>query len=397
MGVFSRPRSPWWWLWLESAPRGHEREKTAVRIGKTTAQRHDSRALAETVYHKRMMELAARVHRLPAPATEATTFRTFAKWYDENVIPHHRGREREREILPRLVAGFGHLALEDIDRERVIAWRTARRMTGTLIPHFGGRKGKPRQFAPPSARTVNREVGLLKQVMATAVPKHLDASPLAGLPDLDVVEPTRRTMNVEEEARILAELAPDDRAIFLVGLDTLSRLSDVLDLKRADDHGDTIDIRDPKNRHAHNVPVSGRLREALDAVPVGDSKFYFPRRRRAETERDRRHGFAQALRRACERADVPYGRAKHGITFHWSTRRTGATRMIRAGGDGAIATTQRIGNWKDPSVLIGIYQETMTAEMRAAVESVGKDVKPAPPRLPLALKAKVVPKRQRRA
>jgi hypothetical protein len=49
--------------------------------------------------------------------------------------------------------------------------------------------------------------------------------------------------------------------------------------------------------------------------------------------------------------------------------------MIRAGGDKVIATAQRIGNWKDPSVLIGIYQETITEEMRAAVESVSTSKK----------------------
>ena len=69
---------------------------------------------------------------------------------------------------------------------------------------------------------------------------------------------------------------------------------------------------------------------------------------------------------------MPYGRARQGLTFHWSTRRTGATRMIRALGERAIATTQRVGNWKHPHVLIGICQETTTDEMREAVEAVSQ-------------------------
>jgi hypothetical protein len=52
------------------------------------------------------------------------------------------------------------------------------------------------------------------------------------------------------------------------------------------------------------------------------------------------------------------------------TRRTGATRMIRAGGEKVLGVVQQIGGWKDVSVLIGIYQETITEEMRAAVETV---------------------------
>ncbi len=86
-----------------------------------------------------------------------------------------------------------------------------------------------------------------------------------------------------------------------------------------------------------------------------------------------------ALRLACEKAGVPYGRAQHGVTFHWSTRRTGATRMIRAGGEKAIGVVQQIGGWKDLDVLIGIYQEVVTAEMRAAVETVAPKPVPVSP------------------
>jgi len=372
MGVFSRPDSPWWWLWLETAPPGREREKTEIRIGTTIAQKKDSRALASDLYHRRMNEIAARVHRLQRN-TKAPTFATFVKWYDTNVIAHHKGQERERAILPRLVKAFGELALDAIDADAVIAWRTVRRMTATTIAHFGGPKGKPRTLRPPSARTVNREVDLLQQILAAGVPKYYDESPLEDLPDLDVVDPIRRTMSADEETRILRELPVDDRAILLVGLDTLTRLGDILELRREDDHGTHLDILDTKNGLSHTVPVSTRLRLALDAVKLDPRhpEWYFPRRRGAATDRDRRGAIAHALKRACQRAHVPYGRARGGVTFHWGTRRTGATRMIRAGGDKAIATVQRIGNWKDPTVLIGIYQETITAEMRAAVESVG--------------------------
>jgi integrase len=319
-----------------------------------------------------MNQLADRVHRLPVKVARIT-FATFAAWYEANILVHHKGKEREREMLPRLLNAFGSLALDEIEQDTVIAWRTVRRLTSTTIAHFGGPKGKPRTLPPPSARTVNREVNFLKQILAAAVPKHLPESPLAGLPDLDVVDPIRRTMSRDEEARLLPELAVDLRAIVIMGLDTLTRLGDILDLRRRADHGTHLDILDTKNGLSHTVPVSTRLRLALDAVPVDPLKpeWYFPRRRLAEKARDRRASVAHALKRACQRAHVPYGRTQDGITFHWGTRRTGATRMIRAGGDKVIATTQRIGNWRDPTVLIGIYQETITDEMRAAVESVG--------------------------
>lgn len=372
MGIFTRPDSKYWWTYNELTK---QKERTAILIGETIRQRRDSRPLAQQVYVERMHESGSKRHRLPPSRQRMPTFDNFSAWYDSNVIVHHRGKEREREILRRLRDEFGDDRLDEITPDRVITWRTLRRSTGTLIAHFGGPQGKPRQLPPPSARTVNREVDLLQQILAAAVPTHFLASPIEGLADLEVIPPVRRTMSVDEEQRVLAVLAVDDRAILICALDTLTRLSDVLDLKRSDDHGDHLTIRHPKNGSLHTVPISKRLRAALDVVPHGIDDWYFPRRRHANTERDRRNGYAHALKRACQRAHVPYGRATRGITFHWATRRTGATRMIRSGGDGAIAITQRIGNWKDPSVLIGIYQETMTADMRAAVETVGQDVR----------------------
>jgi integrase len=394
MGVFQRNDSPYWWLWLETTK---QREKTHIPIGETVAQRKDSKKLAQQIYFQRMNELGSRLHRLPPSRDKMPTFDQFSQWYETHVMVHHKGRDREREMLPRLREHFGRWTLDAITKDKVIEWRTWRRSTSTTIEHFGGPNGPRRRFPPPSARTVNREVDLLQQILKAAVPTHLQGSPIDGLPDLKVVPPIRRTMSVDEERLVLAVMRPDDQAILVCALDTMSRLSDVLDLRRNDDHGRTLDIRDPKNGRPHTVPISSRLRVALDAVEIDDRKpeWYFPRRRGAETERDRRNGYIQAFRRACLKAGVPYGRAKRGLTFHWATRRTGATRMIRAGGDGAIATAQRIGNWKDPSVLIGVYQETITAEMEAAVEAVGAGVSEHATRGSITGILTVVPKNQK--
>ncbi len=438
MGVYRRPDSPYWYLWIENAPPGRQREKTKFRIGTTKADQTDSRRLAQQLYAQRMHAYGAQAHGVALPPPPAVSFATLATWYDTHVIAQHKGREREREILPRLIRDFGQCRIDEIDATCVIEWRTARLTTATRIEGFGARGqgrvprwrqihaylrahgptsltvlaqvfairdarqvvrtfstpqtracftrvhrgvwaavGAPpplpvRVLPPPSARTVNREVDLLQQILAAGVPKYYAVSPLAGLADLDVTPPVRRTMHPDEERRVLAALEPVDRAILLMGLDTLTRLGDILDLQRTDDHGETITVRDPKSGSPHTVPVSTRLRAALDAVPIDPRHptWYFPVRRRGRTEHARRRTIARALARACHRADVPYGRARHGLTFHWATRRTGATRMIRAGGDKVLATVQRIGDWKTLDVLTGIYQEVVTEDMRAAVESV---------------------------
>jgi integrase len=444
MGVYRRPDSKYWWLWLETAPPGQQKEKTEVLVGETVTQRHDSKQLAVQIYHRRMLSLARAGHDIPEPEpepTETPTFDAFADWYDAHHIVHHKGAEREREMLTRLRRDFGAMPLDRITKAVVIEWRTQRRQTATTVERFGlttgdasiwrqlhaalrargpmtladmralfpvstrdvcstirsqtaapffrrvrrgvwAAVGTPpiarQQYGLPSAATVNREVDLLQQILSAAVTAgKLAQSPIYGLKNLPVVKPIRRTMSEVEEELLLEVLAPDDAAILLVGLDTLARLTDILDLQWLDDHGDTLDIRDPKNGQSHTVPISSRLRAALDALPR-TGKYMFARRRRGTTQAIRRKTVANALKRACQKAGLPYGRAARGITFHWSTRRTGATRMIRRGGEKAIAVVQRIGNWKTANVLIGIYQETITDEMKAAVETVA----PKSPRRP---------------
>lgn len=349
MGVFARADSPWWWLWLETAQPRQQREKTAVKIGTTASARKDSKALAETIYLRRMGELAKKIHRLPVEPA-ALRFEAYATVYARDVIPHHDGAVRERELLQALRRGFGPELLTAIDRDRVREWMTLRR-------------------EQVSARTVNREVDLLKAMLRDAVPKYLDASPIAGMKRLRTVPPKRRLMTPAEETKILRVLAPEDKAILLMGLDTLVRLGDILALRREDDHGSELYIRSPKDptqSAPYTVPVSRRLRKALDALEE-HGEYYFPHRRQAPTAAARRRAVRWALKTACEAVKVPYGRGK-GITFHWATRRTGATRMLQAGAE--LKAVQAVGHWKRPDVMLEIYAESTTKAAQRAVELV---------------------------
>lgn len=370
MGVFSRPDSKYWWLWLSGAQK--PRVKTKILIGTTRTERHDSRAAATKVYHTRMLQLGKQLEGMP-DEPDAMTFDAFADWYDTQIIPTHKGHARERQILPRLRTAFGALPLRDITAELVIAWRTQRLISPVVIEHCGGPRGRKHTYPKPAPRTVNREVDFLQQMLADAVrTKHLKVSPLVGLKNLPAPPIRRRTMTLDEEDRLLPALSVHDRAIVLVGLDALVRLGDILNLRRADDHGTHLEIRDSKNGRAYHVPISARLRLALDAMPASESEWYFPQRRGGKDARNRTRAFRKALGWACARAKVPYGKANNGITFHWGTRRTGASRMIRAGGEKVLGVVQQIGNWKDVSVLVGIYQEAITEDMQNAVETVSR-------------------------
>jgi integrase len=390
MSVYDRADSIYWWMTLENAPPGTPRRRsTGVMKGVTVTERKLSKADADRVYHAASITAARVQHGIaPTETPSVTTFETFVAWYKTHEIPQHRGAYRELQILPRLVAAFGACPLNDITAARVVAWRTKRLITPTVVKHYGGPRGRAHTFPCPSARTVNREVNFLQQVLSAAVKTgQLATSPLVGLSDLDTAPIRRRTASHDEEQRVLAALAVDDRAIYLIGRDGLVRLGDILDVRRAEDHGTTLDIRDPKNRQPLTIPISTRLRAALDAVPVDPAQpeWYFPHRRKAKTDQARTRGYIKALKRACGVAGVPYGRAVKGLTFHWATRTTGATRMIRQGGDGVIADVQKIGGWKDISVLLEIYQQTVTADMHRAVElGSAAPVTAIPPPPPLA-------------
>jgi len=344
MGVFQRPDSPVWWLWLETT---RQKERTEIRIGTTQAQRADSRKLAEDRYHQRMNELAARLYKLPS-AQPAIRFAKYAETYDTHVIAHHKGARRERELLKALRGFFDDDLLTAIDVDRVRAYQTHRRATVAAV-------------------TVNREIDLLKAMLRDAVPKYLASSPIAGLKRLATVKPRRRLLTRAEERRLLKVCDAQDRALLILGVDTLVRLGDLLDLQRTDRRGPWLYVKDPKSGEPYEVALSPRAEKALDAIR-GKSPFYFSKFRRAKNPRDWPSSVRQRLEALCAAATppVPYGRKAGGITFHWATRRTGATRYLveqRV----PLPVVQRQGNWKNPDVLLAIYAETHNADLLKAV------------------------------
>jgi integrase len=342
MGIFTRPRSPYWWLYLETIRR---KEKTQIVIGTTTTERRDSRRLAQERYYQRMNELAARLYRLPS-AQPAIRFAKYAETYGRDVIPHHRGADREQQLLTPLRAFFDEDLLTAIDQDRVRAYFTQRKATA-------------------GARTMNREVDLLKSMLRDAAPKYLAESPLKGMKRLRVVPPKRRLMTAREELRLLAVGDATDRALLLLGVDGLVRLGDLLDLRRSDRRGRWLYIADPKSGEPYEVFLTYRAGYALDRVPDYGTPYYFAKFRRAENPRDWPGSVRQRFETLCRKARIPYGRAT-GLTFHWATRRTGATRLIvdrRA----SIPAVQRQGNWKKPNTLLAIYTEADRKAQQQAI------------------------------
>ncbi len=341
MGVFTRPDSPFYQLYLETTK---QKESTDILIGETIAQRRDSRQIASDRYHQRMNELAARLYKLPS-AQPAIRFEKYAATYKTDIIAHRRGAEREREMLKPLVAFLGDDLLAAIDQDRARAYMTERRKKA-------------------SARTVNREIDLLKGMLRDAVPKYLRENPLHEMKRLTTNPITRRLMAHEEEAKLLKVADPVERAFLILGVDGLVRQGDLLDLRRADRAGDWLHVTNPKSGTPYDVVLTTRAAKALEAIP-GSEPYFFARYRGAKLDRDHRSRVRRMIKKLCAKAGVPYGRGV-GLTFHWATRKTGATRYI-VDQQKSIPAIQRQGGWKTPDVLLSIYAEADKHAQRAAI------------------------------
>lgn len=349
MAVYTRPDSPYFWLLLER-PHGRKplREPTKIPTTAPTAmQRKLLKDQAKEAYNVRMTELARADYDLPRQTT--ISFSAYADWWQRHHLSTRRGEDRDAVALAHLRAAFGTEDLTAIDRPRVQEYISAR------------------LAAKKSTNTINREVDVLKGLLRDAVPRYLPASPLAGMKKLRIVTAAKRIMAPEEETRLLAQLRnPVDRVFYIVAVDSLVRLQNLIDLQWHEVKPGFLDLTDSKTG-PYRVALSDRAIRALASLPR-KGRYVFPHRRHAKRMRDVRRAIARLLQRACARCTppIPYGRGI-GVTFHTATRATGATRMLRAGID--ARTVQAIGHWKDFRAMQG-YLYPDSAQMKAAVNAI---------------------------
>lgn len=347
MGIYKRPDSRFWQLCLERSGQKPLREPTKIPIdGGTPDATKANKELAQKAYATRMGDFARGTYDLPQERAHIT-FAAYRRWYLEHVSVTKRGLSRERSLLNKLGEYFDDAPLASLDQGTIIEWRT-------------------RRSAEVAPGTVNRELGLLKSVLTTAVPKYLRSNPATGVRRLRIPEKDIRLLEPDEEHRLLDVCGPEDRAIVLCALDSLQRLSNVAGLLRAQDHGSHITVLNSKVSE-YKVPVSRRLRKALDALPDA-GPFYFPSAQ-ASTEDVRRVLMTRRFTILCERAGIVAGRKLGGLTFH-SLRHTGASRMLARGVD--IKTVQQIGGWKNLNILQR-YLHPTDAQRVSAVEVIGRE------------------------
>lgn len=325
---------------LERAGQKPIRESTQIPIdGGSPPANKELRRQAQEIYAARMGDLARRRAKLPV-AQDSTSFAHYRVWYAKHVSAHKGGVDKELSMLRKLGEFFDRYDLVAIDRPLTQEWRTWRRRS-------------------VKASTVNREEEILKHMLNQAVGKYLESNPIAGMTRLRTVDTETRILTAAEERRVLAAAKdPIEKAAILCGLDALMRRGSVVKLSRQQDHRTYLTLLNAK-AGTYKVPVSTRLRKALDAVPKRGALYF---------EDYTPNGLAQLFADVCTRAKVTIGREADGITFH-ALRHTGASRMLAAGVD--VKTVMLIGGWRNLKVLER-YLHPNDAAKRDAVNAIGK-------------------------
>jgi hypothetical protein len=385
--VFQRAGSPFWQFWYtERMPYRRLRISTRIPIRALSAAQAKAQRLSAIEAALKFLngDPAMRERLMPkAHAPQLDTFSAYLVWWKEHRLPTHSksGQERARQILPRLETAFGSLALTDITIEHVQEWMTKRLKTVPIIEVDGQ---LPRKGKLPKPQTVNREVGLLKSILKDATEggrlldsegKRVRVSPLRGMKNLKPANvPPKKVLTLEQQARILEQLQdhPERYALVLLGIKTLARLTNLLNLERRyyDVETRMLTYAQTKNGTQHQVWVDDDLAVALAAIPKNGAHF-FPSCRVGQRHNWNSH-VRQWFEMACKRAGVPYGRETGGITWHGATRRSSASRLLANGHN--IFTVQAIGNWKDIR-MVREYQVPEDAMIKAALQSLA-------PRLP---------------
>lgn len=350
MGIYGRKDSPFWWMLIEGV---NVRASTGVpRHGGSPTQDRELQRQAAEIYAARKTEYAKEAAGL-VTVRPAIRFSEYAKWYETHVASHHRGYTHDRSILRQLVTAFGDRPLAAVDVYATREWMTARLRTGL----------KP--------ATINRELDVLKAMLNGAVPKYLDRPPLSEIRRLRVVEAERRILSREEERRLL-EVADDEaRALLIVAIDTLLRLSSVVHLRWAQVKTDR-DLIVPLNaKVSHDyVPITGRAKAALAALSHDGPWVFAGLHRKGLGKTAAKNKAIRRFDQLCQQAGVPYGRMADGVTFH-CLRHTGATRALQAGA--SVRTVMKLGGWKDIRSVLR-YTHAADIDVRLAAESIGRPI-----------------------
>lgn len=373
MGLKTRAGSSYWWAELEGTKGPGKpyniRVSTKIRhTGATEEQTEQLRRDALYFYQEQMRELTHIKNGwpsiFPAPAEAekpARLFRDQSAWYLKTVTSKHKGLGPEGSVIRTLDKAFGHLALDQITKT---LWQEfeAQRRTVDKVKHG----------------TIARNLAVMRRILASAIPEYLADQPLA-----EVERPTKaqlkvkakRTLGADEELAIataLGRIDPEIRDMYLVGLGTLLRRSNIVHLRRSELLVDRLAVETKTG--PHEVPIFGptplqerAYRVLVARMPADADGFFFPKWHAIfkEEESGQNEGastmFLRRVKIAVASIGLRWGLRNGGVVWHTMTRASGATRMHRDFGKD-LRTVQQIGGWASLDQMmayLGIDQENL--------------------------------------
>ena len=157
----------------------------------------------------------------------------------------NRTAAKDPGVLAGFLATVGDRRLDEVSPFHVERWKTARAKV-------------------VSRATVNRELNIIRGCFSRAVDwGHLAVSPVKGVKPYRVENTRTRILSGEEIQRVLDGSSGDLRLIARATLESLFRLSEVLNLQK-DDIGPTFaTVVYGKNGRRRHIPLTGELRSDL--------------------------------------------------------------------------------------------------------------------------------------
>ncbi|WP_246641674.1 site-specific integrase [Paraburkholderia edwinii] len=255
---------------------------------------------------------------------EMTSFDDLLKRYAEEISPKKKGGDGEI------------LRIRKLRKDKLAAYKVSE-LTSKVMSDYRDRRlaGDPKS-KPVTGSTVNRELTLIGHVLTVALKDWgipVEVNPVSKMRRPKENRARSRRLSVDEEKRLLTELAPSPRdgsgrfepggcrnqwvlPVVIIAIETAMRRSEILALRWDDVFLDDryVRLHDSKNGEPRDVPLSTTAAATLSTLSRALDGRVFPITGEA---------LKKAFTRACERANLEnlhFHDLRHEATSRLATR-----------------------------------------------------------------------------
>jgi integrase len=235
---------------------------------------------AEEIAKAKVRKVLERVHgvRVIRNTKIGELFEKYLAYCEQNNRPSTY--RKKRYLVRHILDFFGDVTLTTVTRERVEAFKVARRS----------------KLGPAA---VNRELAALKHALNLAVEwDYLEASPADRVKKFKEPPGRIRYLSPDEGARLIESCSEELRPVVVVALHTGLRLGEILALewKHVDLKRRQLHVVDSKNNETRVVPMNDMSYNAIASLGRREGKVFLSRYDRPY--RSVKSGFGAALKRA---------------------------------------------------------------------------------------------------